>query len=67
MKAQLIVVQSFSKPYAMTGFRAGYLLADRPIVEILEKVHQYNVVSIPSFVQAACEAALAFDYSTMRE
>ncbi|WP_412595929.1 pyridoxal phosphate-dependent aminotransferase [Emergencia timonensis] len=67
LKAQLIVVQSFSKPYAMTGFRAGYLLADRPIVEILEKVHQYNVVSIPSFVQAACEAALAFDYSTMRE
>lgn len=66
LKDRLIVVQSFSKPYAMTGFRAGYLLADRPVVEILEKVHQYNVVSIPSFVQAACEEALSFDSADMR-
>lgn len=66
LKDRLIVVQSFSKPYAMTGFRAGYLLADRPLAQILEKVHQYNVVSIPSFVQAACEEALGFDFTDMR-
>lgn len=66
LKDRIILVQSFSKPYAMTGFRAGYLMADRPVVKILEKVHQYNVVSIPSFVQAACQEALDFDPSKMR-
>lgn len=67
LRDRLIVVQSFSKPYAMTGFRAGYLLADRPVVQVLERVHQYNVVSVPSFIQAACLEALDFDFSPMRK
>ena len=61
------MVNSLSKTYAMTGWRVGYLMADRPVKEQLEKIHQYNVVSISSFVQRACAAALAYDISSERE
>ena len=67
LRSRIIEVQSFSKPYAMTGWRVGYLMADRPVKEQLEKIHQYNVVSISSFVQRACAAALAYDISSERE
>ena len=63
MRDRIIEVQSFSKPYAMTGWRVGYLLADVPVKQQLEKVHQYNVVSISSFVQQACVQALQYDIS----
>ena len=41
LRSRIIGVQSFSKPYAMTGWRVGYLMADRPVKEQLEKIHQY--------------------------
>ncbi len=65
MREKIIVVNSFSKPYAMTGFRAGYLMADFAIKSEIEKVHQYAVVSAVSFVQHGCEKALSFDNSDM--
>lgn len=67
LKDRVIVVQSYSKPYAMTGWRVGYLLADRPVKSQLEKLHQYDVVSTVSFVQDACRVALAQDPSPMVE
>ena len=67
LRQQLIVAQSFSKPYAMTGWRVGYLMADGPVKSQLEKVHQYDVVSVPTFVQRACVKALDTDVRPMRE
>lgn len=67
LREQLLVVQSFSKPYAMTGWRVGYLLADLPVKLELEKVHQFCVVSSASIAQRACRAALTCDPSLMRE
>lgn len=67
LRPRLIVAQSFSKPYAMTGWRAGYLMADAPIIEQLSKVHQYAVVSVAPFVQRACAEALRWDIAPMRE
>ena len=61
MRDRLIGVQSFSKPYAMTGWRVGYLMADLPVKAQLEKIHQYDVVSISSFVQHACAEALQYN------
>lgn len=63
LRDRIIVIQSFSKPYAMTGWRVGYLLVDRPVKERLELVHQYTVVSSASIVQKACISALNFDPS----
>ncbi len=64
IRDRIIEVQSFSKPYAMTGWRVGYLMADAPVKAQLEKVHQYAVVSISSFVQRACAEALQYDISS---
>ncbi len=66
MRERIIVVQSFSKPYAMTGWRLGYLLADAPLRERLQVFHQYCVTSVPSFVQRACVAALDCDVEPVR-
>lgn len=61
MRDRIIIIQSFSKPYAMTGWRIGYLMADAPIVDRIQIMHQYDVVSVPAFVQPACMAALEYD------
>lgn len=62
-----LVIQSFSKPYAMTGWRAGYLMGERAVIGELKKIHQLAVVSGVSFVMEACIAALHEDTSAMRE
>lgn len=49
IREKIILIQSFSKPYAMTGWRMGYLCADRPVIEQLAKLHSYTVVSAVSF------------------
>ena len=67
MRDRIIVIQSFSKPYAMTGWRLGYCLADVPIRDRMQIFHQYSVVSAPAFVQPACAAALKFDTAPMVE
>ena len=65
LRDRVIVVQSFSKPYAMTGWRVGYLLADAPVRERLELVHQFMVTSAPAPFQRACLAALEHDPGEM--
>lgn len=65
LREQILVIQSFSKPYAMTGWRVGYLMADRSVKERLELVHQFMVVSTPAPFQQACITALAADVSPM--
>ena len=65
MREQVIVIQSYSKPYAMTGWRIGYILADAPVRTQIAKTHAYMVTSIPAFVQPACIEALKFDPKDM--
>lgn len=67
LREKIIVIQSFSKPYAMTGWRMGYMLCDKSVKQHLEKVHQYTVVSTASFSQKACIEALSTDVSGMLE
>ena len=67
MRDRIIVIQSFSKPYAMTGWRLGYCMADAPIRDRMQIFHQPAVVSAPSYVQPACVAALESDTSAIRE
>ena len=67
MRDRIIVVQSFSKPYAMTGWRLGYCMADAPLMSRIQVFHQYAVTSVPSFVQRACVTALDTDVSDVVE
>ncbi len=67
LRDRLIVVNSFSKPYAMTGWRLGYCMADRALMQRIQVFHQYCVTSVPAFVQRACVTALGTDVAPVRE
>lgn len=51
MKERAIIVNGFSKTYAMTGWRLGYILADKRIMDHIIKVHQYSSTCSPTFIQ----------------
>ena len=67
LREQTIVVDSFSKPWAMTGWRLGWLAADAPVAAEIAKMHQYMVSSAASFEMPAGVAALATDPEPMLE
>ena len=54
----LIVVQSFSKPWAMTGWRLGWLTSPHEFGEVLAKVIQFNISGSPAFLQHGALAAI---------
>lgn len=54
----VITINGFSKTYAMTGFRIGYLAAPPTLTEELLKIHQYSVTCTTSLAQKAALAAL---------
>src|SRR5205823_719353 len=55
---QTITVNGFSKSYAMTGWRLGYVVARPEIISVLVRVHQYTTVCATSFAQAGAVAAI---------
>jgi len=54
----VIVVQSFSKSYCMTGWRLGWLVARRDVAQKATQLNEFIVSHAPSFVQRAGETAL---------
>lgn len=64
---QTIVANSFSKPWAMTGWRLGWAGAGEKVAAAMAKVHQYAVSSVPAFIQHAAVEALSTDTTPMRE
>ena len=67
MKDQLILCQSFSKPYAMTGWRIGYLTCPTYVMDRLLLLSAGNITAVPTFLQKAAVTALETDASSMRE
>jgi aspartate aminotransferase len=61
MKERTITLNAFSKTYAMTGWRLGYLAGPREIVKQILKVHSHSATCATSFVQSAGVAALKGD------
>jgi aspartate/methionine/tyrosine aminotransferase len=55
----VVVVQSFSKSYCMTGWRLGYLIARRDLAGKAAQLNEFIVSHAPSFTQKAGETALA--------
>ena len=53
-----ITVDGFSKTYAMTGWRLGYVVAPPQLIDSMIRVHQYTTVCATSFAQAGAVAAL---------
>ena len=67
LREKIIVLDSYSKMTAMTGWRMGWLLADASVRERLELVHQFMVASTPAPFQTACITALETDAAPMVE
>jgi len=63
----IIVCQSLSKPYAMTGWRLGYMLAPLWFMKEVMKIHQYMVVAVNTFIQDGGVTALEYDVTPMVE
>jgi aspartate aminotransferase len=57
-KDRLVVLGSLSKTYAMTGWRAGFALAPKPVIAAMTKLQSQSTSNTASFVQKAAIAAL---------
>lgn len=58
-KARALFVNSFSKTYAMTGWRVGYLAAPAPVIDQALKASQFSITNLAPFVQEAAAFALS--------
>lgn len=70
MRERTIVVNGFSKAFAMTGWRLGYLMAPYELTSQMLKVHQYAIMCAPTMSQFAAIEALKngqADVETMRD
>lgn len=58
MKERTIVINGFSKAFAMTGWRLGYATGPAPIISEMMKIHQYAIMCSPTISQHAAVTAL---------
>ena len=58
MRERTVVVNGFSKTYAMTGWRLGYAVGPHEIIDPMTKLHQYAIMSSPTMAQYAATEAL---------
>lgn len=58
MYERTVVVNGFSKAFAMTGWRLGYALGPEKLIKLMTKVHQYGIMSSPTTSQYAAIEAL---------
>lgn len=71
LKDRVVLISGFSKAFAMTGWRVGYVCAPKEISNTLLKIHQYAAICAPIFSQYAACAGLAEgkknDFKTLAE
>ena len=70
MKERCILINGFSKAYAMTGWRLGYACAPENILKQMTKVHQFAIMCAPTTSQYAAIEALkngSDDVETMKQ
>lgn len=70
MRERTIIINGFSKAYAMTGWRLGYALAPQVICEQMTKIHQFAIMCAPTTSQYAAVSAIREgdkDIAHMRE
>lgn len=59
MRERTILISGFSKSFAMTGWRLGYAMAEKPLMDAMKKIHQYVIMCGSTMSQAAATEALA--------
>ncbi|MGN0888520.1 MAG: pyridoxal phosphate-dependent aminotransferase [Kiritimatiellia bacterium] len=53
LKDNMVLLNGFSKSWAMTGYRLGYACGSHAVVDTMMKIHQYGIMSAPTLSQAA--------------
>lgn len=67
MKDRTILINGFSKTYAMTGWRLGYVCGNSILIEEMKKIHQYAIMSAPTTAQYAAIEALKNGENSVNE
>lgn len=70
MRERTVLINGFSKSYAMTGWRLGYACGPSKIIDLMTKLHQFCIMSAPTTAQYAAIEALKYgddDISMMRD
>jgi aminotransferase len=67
MRDRTVLLGGFSKDYAMTGWRVGYVAANPEILGAIRKIHQYVIMSAPTMGQAGALEALRHAEEDVRE
>ena len=65
LRERVILCQSFSKPWAMTGWRLGWLAAPADLIDKFTLLQAAQIASVPTFLQKAAETALKVDVADM--
>jgi len=63
LRERCVYVGGFSKAFAMTGWRLGFLCAPAPLYDAMFKIHQYTIMCAPTFSQYAGIAALSQSFA----
>lgn len=66
-RERTVLLNGFSKSYAMTGWRIAYACAPRPVAEAMLKIHQYTMLCAPHVAQLAALEALKHAESDVHE
>ncbi|MGE5495084.1 MAG: pyridoxal phosphate-dependent aminotransferase [Burkholderiales bacterium] len=61
MQERTIVINGFSKAFAMTGFRLGYAAGPKPLIDAMVKIHQYSMLCASVFSQDAGVEAMRYE------
>ena len=65
LRDRCILCQSFSKPWAMTGWRLGWLAAPETLIDKFTLLQAAQIASVPTFLQKAAETALRVEVTEM--
>ncbi|MBP3359432.1 MAG: aminotransferase class I/II-fold pyridoxal phosphate-dependent enzyme [Clostridia bacterium] len=58
MRERTVLINGFSKAFAMTGWRLGYAMGPAPVIKMMTKIHQFGIMSSPTTSQYAAIEAL---------
>lgn len=67
MKNRTVYLNGFSKSYAMTGWRVGFVCGPRDIIAAMTKIHQYTIMCVPIMSQMAAIEALKNGHNAVEE
>ncbi len=67
VKDRVLIINSFSKSYAMTGWRVGYVVGDKKIISNMPKLQEGIVSCVPTFTQKAAIEAISGTQDTVKQ